>query len=277
MDVVNINKNAIEYSKSISAKIKNFCQPLEDYFGINYMHYCKAYKNAKYILISNDCNHAENFISTVDYANIFYQNYFNFSSNYNCILWPHQPENLAMQTYLDYGYWNGVTFLNYTDDNSIEMFAFLSNKENTSINNIYIKNANVLEKFIQTFKVAFLDQIFTTDNCRNLAILSQGIDLYIPPKNIDNDQEKIQSFLKAIGYNQGKFELNDKLIQITSSELECLELLSQGYSVKEIAKQTLRGPRTAETLLNRIKIKTRISGYNSKSQLINLYNQKIKF
>ncbi len=64
---------------------------------------------------------------------------------------------------------------------------------------------------------------------------------------------------------------------LSTRENECLYYLSQGYTLKEIAKTLNLSPRTIETFINKLKIKTRIY---KKSELIDLYknnySQKLK-
>jgi len=60
-------------------------------------------------------------------------------------------------------------------------------------------------------------------------------------------------------------------IKLSIREMECLELLNQGHSIKGIARELLIGQRSVETYLNRIKTKTEIF---SKSDLIKFYNEQ---
>lgn len=272
MDTISINKNAIEYQQSIYSRVKEFCEPLNHYLGISLFIYSKFFQDGRYLLITNDLKLNLNYMENVTYANIFYQNHLNCNTSYDCILWPSTPQNDCIKTFFDHGYWHGLSLVINQSEEFIEMTCFLSDKDNPSINNLYYNNPFVLEKFTKCFTKKFAKEIEVFSNNKTLATLSQGIDLYIPPKNIDNDKESIQSFLKAIGYSQGRFELNDKLVKITLSELECLELLAQGCNIKEIARSSSRGTRTVETLLNRVKAKT---GACYKSDLIKLCREKL--
>ncbi len=79
----------------------------------------------------------------------------------------------------------------------------------------------------------------------------------------------IQGFWRAMGMDNGKkVTLPSKDVNFSTKQLECLNLLSKGYCMKEIARILALSHRTLETHLNRIKEKT---GFNYKSQLIRLY------
>jgi len=274
MDIININKNAIEFYKNIDFRVRDFCSPLNNYLGISLFIYCKFYKDGEYLLVTNDTTLNINYIKKITYADIFYHSYLssNKRTTYDCILWPQFPKNDCMQIYFNHGYWNGISLILDKSDEFIEMACFLSDKNNSNISSLYYKNPVVLEKFTDCFKENFAKEIEIFLGDKKLAILSNGINLYIPPKFIENDEENIQEFLKTIGYQREKIEIDGNLIKITPSTLKCLELLSQGYNIKEIAQQTNRGSRTVETLLNRVKDKT---GFRYKSDLIKLYREKI--
>ena len=58
-------------------------------------------------------------------------------------------------------------------------------------------------------------------------------------------------------------------ISLSQREMECLMSLSQGRSIKEIARSCDISSRSVETYINRIKNKT---SYATKSQLVTLYH-----
>ena len=265
------NKLALQYFQSFNDKVKTLCQPLNDYIGISCFAYIKVYKkNSKYLYISNDIALTEDYLFNVSWSNIFYKDHLK-TTRYDAILWPSSPEteNKSMQIYFKHNYWNGITLLADTTD-YVEGFCFLANKDNYRINDFYIRNTLTLERFANYFQNKLHNDILVEDNGL-YSKYSEGFNFSVPLSN-DNENEnaRTQSFLKAIGYQRGRFEIGRKQIQITQSELECLELLTQGYSYKEIAKQTDRSHRTVETLLNRIKAKT---GTHYKSELVRFYNE----
>ena len=83
--------------------------------------------------------------------------------------------------------------------------------------------------------------------------------------------EKIYNFdkfLEVTELNRKSLIVQGKLITISKREWECLYMLAGGKTMKEAAKSLRLSPRTVESYLNNLKIKT---GYNTKSDLIKMY------
>ncbi len=273
MDIVSANKNAIEFSGNFSLAIEEFCKPLKNYLGITFFSYFRLYKNGSYLCLSSDNNFMQDFIVNINYSHIFHQTYFNSNDMYDCALWPAEPKGQPMQVYLNHGYWHGVSLIPHQNKDYMEILCFLSTINNHNINNFYLKNFHVLEKFAQEFKRKFTNKIITTKDDKKLAIFSKGVDLNLPPKNIESDQEKIQSFLKAISVDDNDIMLGNKIFDISQKQLKCLELFSKGYLQKEIGQSLSMAPNTVQTHLHRIKEKT---GIYRKADLIKVYNGLFK-
>jgi DNA-binding CsgD family transcriptional regulator len=226
-------------------------------------------QDGTYFFLSNDNNLAQNYIKNIEHSSVFFRNYLDCEGSYDFIFWPNQPINSAMQIYYEHGYWNGFSLSSpKKEDGSMEIMCFLSDKENININNFYFKNYGLLEKFANNFKEQFIDDIALVPGDKKLAKFSQGVDLYIPEKKIENYQENVNLFLKATNLDGCKVNINGKNIRITPREKRCLELMSQGWSLKNIGKELLISPRTAETHISNIKQKT---GYHYKQDLIKMH------
>ena len=72
---------------------------------------------------------------------------------------------------------------------------------------------------------------------------------------------------KDLCISSGKLDIYGKygLSHITTQELNCIRLLTQGQSYKETAKTLSLSPRTIETYLQRIKLRT---GFNNIDKII---------
>lgn len=255
------NKRAIEYQQSISSRIVDFCKPLNDYLGISLFVCSRIYKKtSQYSLITNDLNLTQDYIKNIHYSSVFFREYLNNKNAYQNILWPTTPQSKAMEVYFKHGYWHGLTLISQTDD-YIEGIGFLADKNNPQINDFYIRNIDLLEKFANHFKVKFKDDVIA-QSYRNLAKLSQGCDFYIPPTKIEIDLERIHAFMQATGLKSS--------LQLTKREMQCLELIDKGYSAKIISKELLLSPKTIENHINNIKQKT---GIHYKHDLVKFYRQ----
>ena len=114
-------------------------------------------------------------------------------------------------------------------------------------------NLHIIYAFIDYFK----------DAAKKIIDGSKEVILYSPYKlDVKTQPDKIQNHNFSTGMD---FYLNNK-------DYECLDLLSQGGSMKDIANSLQISPRTVEQRINRIKQK---SGLNTKSQLVSLSLDRI--
>ena len=261
-----MNKAAIEYYQSVSSVMENFCKPLNDYLGISLLTYFKVYyKDSSYIALSNDINFIQKYCSTVNSDAIYFQKYIQNKTGNRLFLWPDYPKNVGMHTYFDSGYWHGMGIAQSNHD-SVEVISFISNTNNSQINNLFVKYYNILEKFTTYFKLSLDDVINKAELCK--AQFKDGCDFYIPNKEIEDNSYNIQSFLETTGMKKGALNIDGKYVQLTLREKQCLELIDKGYSLKGIGKELLLSPRTIEAHLNNIKNK---AGYHAKNDLIRMY------
>jgi len=259
------NKLAIDRHYNLNRQIEDFCAPLKKYFGIDFFSYMQVYDNGDYLLLSNNHNFAVDYFK-LEFGEMFIKDQISSNMNYKLFLWPKYPNGKMMNTYSSHGIWHGLTFVDIEDGYS-EGVSFLANKENYNIISYYLKYSNILSLFIKEFKKKFSYEIYNNAVNSLAKFKSVGKFNINEPKYPDT-----KNFLGEIGYIAGEFEINGNPIRITQSSFECLELLSQGNSLKQIAQLTNRSPRTVEVLLNRIKDKT---GIRFKSDLIKLFKEKL--
>ena len=271
MKNIHNDKRSLEYYESIDPTIKEFCKPLNDHFGISFFVHIKVYKKtSKYLFISNDINVAKDYISNVSWSNVFFDECITTKCKYKTILWPKFPENHSIEIYFKHNYWHGITLLEDVGD-AFEAWCFLTSRINNRITNFYIRHLSVLEVFIDKFRNRYSEII--SESNKYLFRYYDGFGFHVPNAEDKKEGEKIQAFLKAIGYNQRNVCINGKSVSMAPMQLQCLKTLSQEGCVKGTAKKLLLSPKTVITHLDRIKEKTGIR-YNT--ELIKFYNNKIK-
>ena len=272
MDILANNKKALGYYTKLLPAVKDFCAPLSDYLGIKLFMWLKMYKSGKYLHISTDSRMGEFVFQQLTKTTVYFRNYLKFADkqkSYDCILWPLQPQNVGMELCIKLGYWHGISLIPMqSSSDCIEMACFLTDKDNVGMSEFYYKHLKVLERFANQFRQVFRNEIKIDEQNHSLGIFEEGIDLFIPDRNHSqaNEQEIIKSFYKKIGSS------TQNKINLSSKQLECLNLLGKGYYIKEIAEMLSLSSRTVETHLNRIKEKT---GTRYKSDLIKLCENEI--
>jgi DNA-binding CsgD family transcriptional regulator len=83
----------------------------------------------------------------------------------------------------------------------------------------------------------------------------------------------IDKFKDLMGAQKRCLSINNQSIPLAKREYDCIQILSQGKTYKEIAEDLSLSPRTFETYMNQIKQKT---GNLSKSKLINYFMKNLK-
>lgn len=262
--VTNMNRDAIDYYNSFSQDVKDFCAPLEKYFGISLFGYGRFYKNGRYLLVTNDHIFNDFYLNNMNPGNIFFEKYINCQTVYDCVLWPSNPQGSCMQEYFNFGYWHGMTFILDQNSNFIEIAGFAAQKDYHRIIEYYYKYGAVLEKFVNQFKKKFKAKISISTIDQGLAKTNRLIDNSVPEKQITTEQKTIQKFYCDIGINYNQ----EKLKKLTHTELRILKFVCLGFTAKHIATELGISNRTVETHLHNIKQK---SGYHYKNDLIKMY------
>ncbi len=70
MNIVSVNKSAMEYYKTIDSRINEYCKPFNEYLGISLFIYFKAYYDGSYILLTNDQNISQEYCSNIIEENV---------------------------------------------------------------------------------------------------------------------------------------------------------------------------------------------------------------
>lgn len=160
--------------------------------------------------------------------------------------------NLARELNID----NGLCFVQRFQ-NYYNLIAFGAPIKEKNIVNFYLNNLGLLKNFIDEFQDTAKEIIFQADKKR----------IFLTPDLMDPNTKKL------LWSKNKKFQFDYNNIHITLSfrEWECLNLLSRGNSIKNIALKFKLSPRTVETYLARLKNKI---GLSNKSEILSLFQQK---
>lgn len=123
-----------------------------------------------------------------------------------------------------------------------DLAIFFSTPKNTQVLNFYLNNIDYLENFNTYFKVQASSLISAAE--KNMLLLPE-----------------------SMRPNFGGMTYDEKNNQLTFSkrEAECLDFLSYGLTMKEMARELDLSPRTVEDYINKLKIKLNVA---RKSEII---------
>lgn len=151
-------------------------------------------------------------------------------------------------------------------NNYVEYFQFASPRNASNINNYFINNIDMFERFILYFKDA-----------ASLLIMKAVQDQLIKPwRKVESKLQAAgyldaifdkESFVKKITPNKLFLEIDGYRIKLTKREIDCARLLFRGKTYREIALSLSLSPRSVESYIESIRAKTNC---RNKSELIEL-------
>ncbi|KTD11912.1 Bacterial regulatory protein, luxR family [Legionella gratiana] len=252
MDGINLEKH---HALSSSNNIKELFNPILNSIGISYFNYIKIYNEdcSRELLTNNPdwINHfyknaLYNSIGTIDVEHLLPKGYFLWSE-----LDSKDPIYLQGRDFFNID--NGISFVIKRNDVTY-LYIFAAGKEKYDINNFYVGNIDLLQRFIHFFN----------DQARILIQEASQHRIYLPSQQIINPNrvnnillaEKIrEQFLEQTQVNR-YFLLNESdSLYLTKKQADCARLFARGYTSKHIAKEMSLSPRTVEGYILDIKSK----------------------
>jgi DNA-binding CsgD family transcriptional regulator len=243
------NVNALDFSRAMVPVMKKIAEPLLINTEITNFSYLKFCSDGSVINLTTDVRWIDyRFSENIKYRILFEKQLEDgYIEKPYMYLWPNEIDNKLLGALHANGIWNGCNIY-IPKNNQIEVFSFSSTVNNSSIQNFYINNFNFLNKFIIYFmnNMSFLHE---TEEKRNRIIT----DIQFPctlARKTENKCNKEKKFFEL-----KKVKITDEL-SLSNKEIECCYYLSQGLSIKGIANKMRLSPRTIETHLNHIKLKS---------------------
>lgn len=243
------------FSLKTSQDIYSICTPLFECFEIHGFTFQRMYEDGGRIYLSSSEKWAKHFYSN----NYFLASGFNkFSclSKINLLRnWPQSDtifHQLMADAFHNFNYDNGIVINRY-NKNSLDAFTFRGYSYDDQVNNRYLSQLAVLEKFIDFFLI----------KAQKLVKQAKGQKLIIPEGKIKNeffertynDNNKKQVFYKNIKANSLYYFDDKGGFFLPKRQSECVCLMACGYTTKEIASKLQISPRTVEVHINQVKYK----------------------
>lgn len=266
-----LRKEAIDYQVSINARLKEIADPLK-HLQIEWFGYGKFFLDSQ--------QHCDKFFWVNTHLESFnwyclnaFDNGFDFTeaiqqtklNEFNYFLTPVKTDDYIVKTFRElFGLYAGLSIYK-RHGQYVELWDFSTTQTNSILSTTILatKTIELLSKYINFFNT----KISNLDFCEQAAIkFPSKINLSLNSASKAN----IPSFLKAIQSTPFSEQLQGKSFTFSKREWECLHMLTEGKTMKGIAKTLNLSPRTVESYLNKIKHK---SGYHFKSDLIKLYRE----
>lgn len=235
---------------ALKTKVQELSHSFLSGFGFNYFQYLRCFADGSASLLTNLGGVIENF-QNIDNGPVIFSSFNDSHENAHSywFLWDEElPESACQMAREKFKVHNGLTLVRRSK-NHYDMIAVGLPQEQPNAGSFYLNKLKGIEQFINNFD---------KDN-RDLVNLMSKNPIALPEPNRDNNYKNI-----CLTNGRANVYGKDGLTYITSQELGCLRLLTQGASYKEIARLLEVSDRTVETYIARIKYRT---GLTTRSEL----------
>ncbi len=253
-------------------ELKTICHPLQK-IGIHYFSHVYIDEEKRFSALSNHPEFSAHYLTNRYYNGDIHLAESKELSNY--IMWDTielsaHSRKINHETQ-QFGIKHLFTVIEKDKAQGMHYYHFATNTSQSSINQFYINNIDLLNLFIRYFKanveknysLSFAYQIkFNIDTKAKFTLLSD-INTFNTPTDKDN-------FLKELNLNK----FNNFMIRLTPQQSKCVKLLLDGYSVKQIACHMKLSKRTIENYLARVR--SRLGCRSSREMMTRYFSQDIK-
>lgn len=259
--------NIIKFNNSFVPYLEKISDILMDTLSIRWFEYNRLYKDGNRFYISNNKKWFEYFIKNNFQDDVEYNQVLWGGMKRKYTLWVGLQENKVLSGYFRNNMWNGLNYTFKKEENYLDLFSFSSTIEEKQVNNIYINSKDILNKAILVFNNEIHKELPLGDDSFLLKPRShKGLLLDDAPLI---STEMIDNFYEQTKIDRYYFNIGSEEFYLTRMEFLCLTLISHGDSIKGVANKCSISPRTVESHINSIKLKT---GKTSRSGIISILN-----
>lgn len=242
------------FSLTTSQDVNQICYDPLTSIGINYFNYIKIYNDGSRELLTNNAPWIDHFYKNslyktagiVDIEYLLPKGYFLWSElNSNDPAYSQGRESFNID--------NGISFV-IKNKKSTTLYIFASTRDNERINNFYVRNIDLLKRFILYF------------NDKGSALLKQASEnkIYLPEKQSINNkklnrinisEKKRREFFEKTNIERFFILNQDKTLYLTKREADCIAYMLDGATAKQTAKALGISYRTVESHFYQVKEK----------------------
>lgn len=249
-------QNALAFGNLTRRDFKNFWDPIGKIFGFTDVAYHKIRSSGLALsLCTSQRAHSYYLTYVMSHGLYFPRHICNVSKTKPYyFLWNARNDSDFSRPMLNMKLWNGFNVY-MRDDGCLELFVFMTDPDNDHFQNHCLNHITEIECLTHYFKNKFNHII------KNEEFFLAHFNGMFEHTNteIDFNIEDVLN-IKNVPFLTGK-----DLCFLTKKESLCVSLFAKGFTCKEVAQKIHISPRTVETHLNNIKIK---SGIHHKSDLI---------
>jgi DNA-binding CsgD family transcriptional regulator len=258
---INLKKNIAIAS---SSEIKQICSPLEKYFNITYFNYVKLFKDGSRFVLTNNADFTESYYQDkrlYQTTAVLNMEQAKTSSVHWFCEFRDQPSYVVARNEFDID--NGFTIIQPSlADSTTELFYFATKRENYGHIYLYTTCLDAFYRFILYFK----------EKAKNLTKQANKEKFFINiprvSSTLNNSSVDLQKFYAETSVNKLHMDLDGNEIVMSKREVDCIYLAMKNKTAKEIGRILSISPRTVETYLSNLKLK---SNRQTKKELVSTF------
>lgn len=262
-----LNKSAIEYNKASIPALDLIVRPFLESLGLTHFSYTRYTNGRNYLSVSLDTSMVERFYANGMDKHILPEQYL-FPENHKAsMLWDLLDDYEPTLYMASIGYAHGYSAFVRNGD-FVESMHFATDPGNNQQNKLYMSRPDLFDRFMVFFKDRARDIINPTDERMLFKFRDDAVlDLNKTLGGLDHTE-----ISKTLIARRFEFQFQGRQFYLSLAELETLQALAQGMSIKMIGRVLDKSPRTVETHLNNIKDKSLII---SREDLLKLYQDSV--
>lgn len=260
-------------------EIEPICAPLQN-LGIPYFIYQRLYHDGSYIGFSNNFEYSKRYLQEVtDVGEMFLskinsnkslitssrKDFLFFSPNIDLV---DQKKDQCLHLLRHFNMWNLLITFRIKNLDYIEIFGFMTAIDQENPEKLYLENIQLLEHYIDY--VISISKFLIEDLCKGQRAYLEKTYNFASKSEEEKTDIKTKAFLEATRIRYEGIKCRNGIIVPTQREIQCLEYMLLGHSMKSVANLLDLSPRTVENYFSNIKLKT---GYTSKSELLSAFSK----
>lgn len=268
-------KSLFQHSRYLTPEIQAIVKPLSRSLGIEHFGYLRIYKDSTYYYLSNDLGVSQNYIEKVSHSHIYCDRVLlkDPHSELKILSWPSQPTEESMEIYFNRGFWEGHSIINHGNPDYIEIWWVAPNVKNSTPRNDYLGFMEFIIGFVKYFDQKLISQINFSNEI--LGKYSGGFEFNLCKVNEFEDRiSEMRALITTIFPKGFEVKCKNGLVRLSPRQTECLRLLANGKSTKEISRDLALSGRTVEKHIQAIHEKL---GYSLRSDLVKAFNEQLSY
>lgn len=268
MDYEKQMKRAVGLQTTLSTKVNGLMSPALTALGLDYFWFVRLMEGRFHLSIGVVPPQVELYL-TRKTADLYFRNPLILTQKQTTVFWDlYESDTLASDMLHKLGLQQGICIF-LRKKNYVDVFYVASTKKMVpNIYDLYLNNSQSIMRLVGFFQEIVLPQLPLTNKDFFLPYMDGCV--FKLPLSKEKSPEDLKGFYDATKLKKFTLHREDQKLSLSLRELQCLHLLSKGFTSKDIANALQISYRTVEHYLSNIRLKAHCE---DKAELIEIYRK----